>query len=142
MRTKFLLVAALLLPAVPAAGAQDDRYVLEKSGEGFVRMDRQTGEMSTCRTEGTGLVCKLAADERTAYQQEIDSLQEKVDGLEERVAKLENSLASRLESTLPTEQDFEKTLGYMERFFRSIMGIVRDMEKEEPAAPQGTPQKT
>ncbi|MEQ1955705.1 hypothetical protein [Mesorhizobium sp. CN2-181] len=121
-------LAAVVLSS--GAFAQDDRYVLEKSGDGFVRMDRKTGEMSTCAQDGASLVCKLAADERTAYQDEIDRLQQDMKVLDERVAKLENSLASRLESTLPSEEEFQKGLGYMERFLRSFRDTVQGFDKE------------
>ncbi|MDQ6437608.1 hypothetical protein RB623_26445 [Mesorhizobium sp. LHD-90] len=130
------LVAATL--STGALAQDDDRYVLEKSGDGFVRMDRRTGEMSTCTQEGASLVCKLAADERTAYQDEIDRLQRDLKGIDERVAKLENSLTSKLESTLPTEEEFQKGLGYMERFLRSFRDTVQDFDKE-PMNQGGSP---
>ncbi|TIM36361.1 MAG: hypothetical protein E5Y69_17620, partial [Mesorhizobium sp.] len=61
---------------------------------------------------------------------EVDRLQNSVKALDERVVKLENSLAARFESTLPSEEDFNKTMSYMERFLRGFMGIVKDMEKD------------
>jgi flagellar motility protein MotE (MotC chaperone) len=143
MRLKAILAVPLVVMLGSAgASAEDDRYVLEKSGEGFVRMDRQTGEMSSCTQDGQGLVCKLAADERTAYQDEIDRLHEELTALDQRVDKLENSLAARLESTLPTEEEFGKTLSYMERFLRSFMGIVKDLEDEPGNGDTLAPKKT
>ena len=143
MRLKAILAVPLLVMLGSAgASAEDDRYVLEKSGDGFVRMDRQTGEMSSCTQDGAGLVCKLAADERTAYQDEIDRLHEELTALDQRVDKLENSLAARLESTLPTEEEFGKTLSYMERFLRSFMGIVKDLEDEPGTETTLAPKKT
>jgi flagellar motility protein MotE (MotC chaperone) len=142
MRSIALIATPLLFGLVATTAlAQEDRYVLEKSDDGFVRMDRKSGEMSTCRTELTGLVCKLAADERTAYQDEIDRLQRSIAILEQRVGKLENSLTARLESKLPTEQEFDQTLGYMERFLRRFMGIVKDFEHEDKSVP-GSGQRT
>jgi hypothetical protein len=140
MNLKCLAVAtALALPlAAAAAQAQNaERYRLEKTEDGYVRMDTQTGAMSTCAQKDGQLVCRMAADERTAFQDEIDRLQDRVKGLDERVAKLENSLSQRLESSLPSEEEFDKTMSYMERFFRGFMDIVRDLNKQEP-----TPQKT
>ena len=32
---------------------------------------------------------------------------------------------------LPSEEEFEQTLGYMERFFRRFMGIVEEFDREE-----------
>ena len=143
MRLKAILAAPLLVVLGSAgAPAEDDRYVLEKSGDGFVRMDRQSGEMSACTQDGAGLVCKLAADERTAYQDEIDRLHEGLTALDQRVDKLENSLAARLELKLPTEEEFGKTLSYMERFLRSFMGIVKDLEDEPGPGDSLAPKKT
>src|SRR5690606_29834596 len=71
------LTAALLAGA--GAHAQDaQRYRLEKSNDGFVRMDTQTGAMSICEEKGAQLVCRAAADERTAFQEEIERLQDQV----------------------------------------------------------------
>ena len=62
--------------------------------------------------------------------------------LEERVAKLENSLSARLESKLPSEEDFDKTMSYMERFLRGFMGIVKDMDKDNRDGAEPNSQKT
>jgi flagellar motility protein MotE (MotC chaperone) len=139
MHLKSLAVSAVLvsLTAVSAHSQDAERYRLEKSGDGFVRMDTQTGAMSTCQEKDGQLVCRMAADERAAFQDEIDRLQGQMKGLDERVAKLENSLSQRLESSLPSEEDFNKTMNYMERFLRGFMGIVKEMNKED-AAPQKT----
>ncbi|TIU26520.1 MAG: hypothetical protein E5W34_04165, partial [Mesorhizobium sp.] len=78
-----------------------------------------------------------------AFQDEIDRLQGSVKALDERVAKLENSLSAQLESKLPSEEDFNKTMSYMERFFRSFMDIVKDMDKENgDGGAKPAPQKT
>jgi flagellar motility protein MotE (MotC chaperone) len=137
--------SVLVLGLTGIANAQEpERYRLEKTDNGYVRMDTKTGAMSLCEERSGQLVCKLAADERVAMQDEIERLQSSLKSVEERVTKLEGSLPARIDSALPTEEDFEKSLGYMERFFRRFMGIAKDMEKEDqnppPAAP--APDKT
>ena len=74
--------SALRLRCSPAVACADetDRYRLEKSDNGYVRMDTQTGEMSICEERSGQLVCKLAADERAAFEDEIDRLQARGDG--------------------------------------------------------------
>ncbi|WP_376701985.1 hypothetical protein RQ479_17335 [Mesorhizobium sp. ISC25] len=136
MRLKHILIPAALVSLVAASAFSEeaDRYRLEKSANGYVRMDTQTGAMSLCEERSGQLVCKTAADERAAFQDQVDRLQNSVKALDERVAKLENSLAARFESTLPSEEDFNKTMGYMERFLRSFMDIVKDMDKDEDGA--------
>ncbi|TDR37550.1 hypothetical protein [Aquamicrobium defluvii] len=139
-----LLTLPLLTLMAALASAADDaeRYRLEKTEDGYVRMDTATGAMSACREQSGRLVCRMAADERTVVQDEMDRLQDQVRSLEERVARLENSLTAKLESSLPTEEEFNRTMGYMERFFRSFMGIVKDLEKQDSPEAKPAPDRT
>jgi len=144
-----LLTAFALLPAFTnsSLAADNENFRLEKSANGYVRMDTRTGQMSICEEKWGELVCRVAADERTAIQDEIERLQTELQTLEARLAQLatlenrvtqlENSLTAKIERSLPTEEEFNKTMSYMERFFRRFMGIVKDLEGEspEPSAP-------
>lgn len=149
MRIAAVVIAPLLLSlsAASALSAEAQRYQMEKTDKGYVRMDTQTGEMSICVERDNQLVCKLAAEERSALQDEIGRLQTELKAIDQRIVKLENSITARVESTLPSEEEFEKTLGYMDRFFRNFLGIVKDFEKQDkvqqPApAPAPAPDKT
>ncbi|RJT38829.1 hypothetical protein D3227_16385 [Mesorhizobium waimense] len=135
MRLQYILIPAALVSLIAASAwsEETDRYKLEKSTNGYVRMDTQTGAMSICEERAGQLVCKMAADERAAFQDEVDRLQTSMKAMDERVTRLENSLSARLESKLPSEEDFNKTMSYMERFLRGFMGIVKDMEKDDGA---------
>ena len=138
MRVISLATCLALVPlAVSASAGEVERYRLEKSGDGYVRMDTRTGEMSTCAEKDGQLVCRAAADERAAFQDEIERLQEQLERLDQRVEKLENSVAAKLESGLPTEEDFDRAVGYMERFLRYFMGVMKDIDKNG-AAPDKT----
>ena len=83
------LVAAMLalssLPAV-AQNASADRYSLEKSETGFVRLDRQTGTVTLCKEIDGSLTCRMAADERAAYDEDLARLEKRVDLLEKQLA--------------------------------------------------------
>jgi hypothetical protein len=133
MRLQSLAIPAALavLAAMPAHAEETGRYRLEKSPDGYVRMDTVTGAMSICQEQSGQLVCKMAADERRALQDDIERLQGSVKALNERVTRLENSVTARLESRLPSEEDFNRTMGYMERFFKRFMGMAREMEKQD-----------
>ncbi|MGH6762969.1 MAG: hypothetical protein ACRECW_15440 [Phyllobacterium sp.] len=134
-------VGAFALLAAPVAGQAQEtgRYQMEKTGQGYVRLDTKTGEMSICNEQAGQLVCKLAAGERRAFEDELASLSE-------RVKKLEDVLAANGTRTppsreaLPSEEEFEKTMGYMERFFRRFMDIIEEFQKEESVP--DTPQRT
>lgn len=126
----------LCLISVPASAEDTVRYSLEKTADGYVRMDKESGEMSVCKESDGQLVCRLAADERSAYESASAALSKRLDVLEQKVAALEGGAAKSL-NVLPSEEEFDKTLSMMERFFRRFMGVVKDLESE-----QGGPQKT
>ena len=146
MRATAIALTAILVTQAAGAHAEEERYRLEKTEKGYVRMDTQTGAMSICEEYGGQLVCKLAADEREAYQDQIEHLENSLKALENRVAALENREAAA--PALPTEEEFEKGMGYMERFLRRLMGVVKDIEREDNPSeepeenPQPTPNKT
>lgn len=138
MKAAVLLIpASMLLVSMPADSlAQDaERYQLERTDDGYVRLDSRTGRMSLCREQGDQLVCRYATDESRAYVDDIDSLRDRVEALEERLAALEGG-------SVPSEEEFEQGLNYMERFMRRFMGIVQDFEErfgnsgDEPTTPE------
>ena len=132
MRNTIAIAGALVAFSwVNGALAQDtERFRLERTEDGYVRMDTKTGAMSICRERSGQLVCTLAADERAAYQDDMADLGEKLDKLEARIAALESG-GGKAKSDLPSEEEFEQTMGLMERFFRRFMGMVQDFEKED-----------
>lgn len=135
-----LLAGTACLTAAGAALAQDAaRYQLERSGEGYIRLDRTTGEMSFCAEKTGRIVCRMAADERDALVDEIARLQSRVGAFESRLAALEAAAPAAPEPSLPSEEEFEKTMGYMERFFRRFMDVVKDLERDFNPPPAETP---
>ncbi|ENN84004.1 hypothetical protein RHSP_70861 [Rhizobium freirei PRF 81] len=134
-------LAAMLMPtafllATPAVAAEPDtaRFQLERSGDHFVRLDRKTGAMSICQDQGGNLVCRMAADERSAYDDELDRLSD-------RVTKLEKTVASNKGSNLPDDAEVDRTLGIMQKFMRGFMGMAKEFQNEEPNT-KPLPQKT
>lgn len=128
-----LIVTALLAVSATTAAAQTARYTVEKTDDGYVRMDTQTGQMSVCSLTGNQMVCKMAADERAAFDADIAALQDRVAALERRLGGAGGDVR---ENDLPTEGEFEQTMDYMERFMNRFMGIVEgfaDRDQAEPA---------
>lgn len=124
--------------AVPSAAAQNSgRYSLQKSPNGYVRLDRQTGEIALCQENAGQLACRAATDEHKAMQDEIDRLNGRIDRLERRVSTLEKVGGS--DSKFPSDAEFDRTMNFMERFFRRFMGIVKEFNQESPNGDQGSP---
>lgn len=140
---RLVTTAALFGVLAFSANAQEGRFQLERSGDGFLRLDRQTGEISRCTDQDGQAVCRTSADERATLIGEIERLDEKVDALELRIAALEAGQPSA-SGKMPSEQEFEQSLGFMERFVRRFFGIIQDLEKqfgtEQPQEPQ--PERT
>jgi hypothetical protein len=128
---KMILAAILLTVATGAASAQDtNRYSLEKTADGYVRMDNATGEMSICKEQADQLVCRVAADDRVALEDGISQLEARLSKIEARLAAFEKS-GVIAQDKMPTDEEFEKTMGYMEKFFRRFMGVVKDLNEAE-----------
>lgn len=133
--------AGLLLLNLPAsADGVANRYQLEKTEKGYVRLDTQTGEMALCVEKDGKLSCRVADDERAALGDRIDALEKRVTALEQ------NGSGHREETTrLPDDAEIEKTLGIMEKFMRGFFDIakeLRDENKPSEATPGPQPDRT
>ena len=133
------ILPLLLVPI--SAQADEGRYQLEKSGDSYVRLDTQSGEMSICEKHGSQLVCRVAAEERAAFQDEIDRLDGTVVDLEKRISVVEKQLRNSREK-LPSEEEFERSLGYMERFMRRFMDIIEDFDRPSDDGDREVPDRT
>lgn len=130
---------ALLLPVLLSESALaegEGRYQMERTAEGFVRLDTVTGEVSLCRETSGQIACRMAADERAAFEEELDALTRRVDALE----KAQKSQLSDDKPRLPTDEEIDRTMGIMERMMQRLMAIVKGLEgEEEKTAPQEQP---
>ena len=132
MKNITLSLVAILIPlAASAAEPDQSRFQLERSGDHFVRLDRQTGAMSLCEEKDGALVCRMAADERAAYESELDRLSDRVTALENK---------SIVNKALPSDAEIDRSIGIMERWMRSFMGIVKEFQSEDQG--NALPQKT
>ncbi|MBL0936597.1 MAG: hypothetical protein IBJ07_17770 [Rhizobiaceae bacterium] len=124
---RHLVAAAALFATLsaPAHAQETERYRLERTDTGFVRMDTATGQMSVCEERSGQLVCRTSTDERVAYEERIDDLERRVEALE-RQAGAGSDDGTRV---LPSEEEFERSLGYMKRFFQNFFDVVEDWEK-------------
>ncbi len=139
------LILLLAAASGPAAAESPDRYRMEKTEDGIVRLDTVTGEMSLCREKDGQITCRMAADERAAFEQELDLLTARVEALEKTTA----AALKDAKPGLPTDEEIDRTMSVMERMMQRFMGIVKNLEGggEDAAPTRGTgtgaePQKT
>ena len=129
MRTAITTMAglsALLFLGIPAQAQDAERYRLERTEDGYVRMDTRTGAMTLCRESSGELVCQ-SANESQNGDAASQPLEDRISELEARIAALEE----RLDGDVPLQEEFEQSLTLMERFFRRFVDIVRGLEEEQ-----------
>lgn len=142
MRKAITATMGLILAAGAAmsASAQDtQRFQMQRTNDGFMVMDTETGAASFCRERAGEFVCSETREDQAASQSEIAILRKKMTELEARIEALESGSASA--GSLPSETEFEQTLNFMERFFRRFVDIVKGLEsdetQQEPLPPAG-----
>jgi hypothetical protein len=59
----------------PPLDTSNPRFAYHKIDDGYLRLDLRSGEVATCRPHSGGWTCALAAEERTALENEIARLQ-------------------------------------------------------------------
>lgn len=134
-----LAVASLL--GFSSANAQENgRYRLEGTETGYVRLDTRTGALSVCNEQQGQLICKMATEDREAYENDIVDLQDRVKKLEDKLAAVDAGTASATPSKLPSEAEFEQSLGLMERFMRRFMDVAKSFDSEPEKPAEGTQQ--
>lgn len=134
--TLLLMIAAGF--AAPALAEDTDvaRFALEKTDGGFVRLDRKTGALTLCQEKDGTLTCRMAADERAAYEEDLARLEKRVEALEK---SLDTGRPLAKGEPLPSDEEVERSIGIMERFMRSFFGLVEEFKQQEEGA---TPDKT
>ncbi|MEL4070418.1 hypothetical protein WKW50_09735 [Ochrobactrum sp. GPK 3] len=138
-----LAAVALVAPVLATSGAvaqESGRYRLEQTETGYVRLDTKTGAISVCTEQSQGqMICKMATEDREAYENDLADLQDRVKVLEDRLAAIDQKGSGNTASSLPSEQEFEQSMSYMERFMRRFMDIAKSFESEPDKPAETTP---
>lgn len=129
------LISAMACGAIPALAqdADTNRFSLEKTESGFVRLDRKTGALTLCQEKDGTLTCRMAADERAAYEEELDRLEKRVVAIEKKLG--EGQPLAKSGENLPSDEEVERSIGIMERFMRSFFGLVEEFKQQEENSP-------
>lgn len=124
-QTGLALALSTCLFVSGTAIANEARYSMTETDDGFLRLDTQTGEVSHCREKAGGFSCELAADDRVAYDAEIAALTERLEQLEAKTP------AER--AGVPTEEELDEAFGFFEgmvkRFGRAARLFGDEMQK-------------
>jgi len=74
-----------------------------------------------------GLQCRAGADERAALEAEVDRLSKENAELRGKLAALgDQSPGGRLRNALPSQEEMDRAMGWMESFMRRMMRLMRE----------------
>lgn len=153
---------------LPAALAQtgSGRFTMAPVEDGFVRLDKETGAMSMCRTQGDKWACRPMEDDQSLAE-EVRRLQKENDDLRAEVRRLEDTFVGRGDSgsapgsgpqtggppgglppgglpggglpelQLPTEEQVDQAVDYLESMIRKFRERFEDFgDKTDPDRPR------
>ena len=113
---------------------QTARFSIIETAKGFLRLDQKNGNISICKADNGQMTCKLAADERHAYQKEIDSINQQLDKMKVRIDALEGRKSTAKlkpdNSDAKEEEEFDRALKFADKAFRHFFGMVQELKKE------------
>lgn len=134
---------AVAQDAAPGPG----RFQIAPDGDGFVRLDTETGTLAHCdKSEGIWR-CAVVAEDRTevdrrilALQEEMAALRAEIEALEERLAAIEErSLTETPDGPAPRdglseeeERELDEALSFAERMMQRFFDMIRELKNEQP----------
>jgi hypothetical protein len=124
------------------------RYTMQPIEGGFLRLDTQTGAVSTCRA-GTGnlVLCQPAQEGQRGLSNEIERLRAENIELRAEVKRLQETAGlsppppvtgpPTEKFQLPSEEDVDQALDYVERMFKKFRDRLRNLEDDgkKPGTP-------
>ena len=150
MRSKMACGAtliALALTTVAVADTADNasgRFTMSPVDGGFLRLDKETGAVAMCARSGTAWACTPVEDHTpAAAAAEVSKLERENRDLKDHIKALEDSLDTKIplegppggKAQLPTEQEIDQALDYLERVYKKVRDRVKDLDNPLPPPP-------
>ena len=143
----FALAITLSLANLTVASAQtatpdseNGRYSFSPMADGALRLDTRTGQVSQCSRSDAGWACRLVPDERSALETEIARLQGENATLKKEllsrglpipgVPSPSGAKPEEPELKLPTDAEVNKVISFLERVWRRLIEMGRNMQKD------------
>lgn len=135
-------------PPVPPS-----RFTFERSHDGFVRFDNQSGQIAACAPRSAGWACEVVPDGRTALEKEIGRLQDEITRMRDEMADLKRELAALREPPpprppaelaprppspkdggaiikLPSQEDIDRATAAMQHAWERLVDMIGNLKKD------------
>lgn len=139
-----VIVAGLSGPAI-AEDALANRFQMEKTENGIVRLDTVTGAMTLCVEKDGAIACAPGSHPPADVDQaRIADLEARIAALETRLKELQAKKPSTTDG-IPDDGEIDRAVEAMQKFMRGFFGMVDELRKDfEPGdkQPDPGPQRT
>lgn len=144
------VLAGFAAPAL-AEDALANRFQMEKTENGIVRLDTVTGAMTLCVEKDGAIACAPGSRPPADVDQaRLADLEARIAALEARLEELQakvplGSGSGAAPDGFPDDAEIDRAVGAMQKFMRGFFGMVDELRKDfEPgdAQPDPAPQRT
>jgi len=134
-RALFILATALAIAASSASHAQTGRYTMTPTKDGVLKLDTKTGSVSLCHSVGTGWSCEGVDENDKGLRHQLRQLEKENARLRAQLDERQLVPGSREggKLELPSEQDVNKAMDFMEKLLGRFKGMVEDLKKDKKA---------
>ena len=121
------------------------RYIFNKTADGFVRLDTQSGELAMCSQKSVGWACEAAPEDRTLLENEIARLRSENIALKKDLlsrglplppgASLESSpqpsvAQNQITIPLPSDADVNRAVEFAGRIWQRFIEAVQHAQQQ------------
>jgi hypothetical protein len=118
----------------PPAELADPRFVMHRLNDGYLRLDKRSGEVAMCSQHAAGWACSLVPDERAAVDSEMARLQKEnavlKSALLERGLPLPSGVGPNAKAASPEDAEIDRVMGVMEKIWRRLVDMMADIQRD------------
>lgn len=140
------LIGVSALAAYGQSAERQGRYSMSPAeGGGIVRLDTESGAVAICQKKDGDWACREMEDEGRRLRQENERLGRENTQLKDELKRLEDVVAGNPSRPgkdrpgenfrLPSEDDVDKALDYVDRMFKKFRDKLKELEKDKGATP-------
>jgi len=135
---KFRLISYLAiiggLLALPAsANAEAGRYSMTPTKDGILRLDTRTGAVSLCSRSTGKWKCEGIEGENRSLEEQVKRLEDENERLRSQLDAAKLAPAPRDDGKLeiPSQEDVDKAMDFMEKLLNRFKGMVEHLNKDK-----------